>query len=792
MKFSETWLRSWANPDLDTDALAHQLTMLGLEVDGVSPVVGAIENVVVGEVLEVVPHPNADRLRLCRVDTGGDEPLSIVCGAANVRQGVRYPTALVGARLPGGLKIRRSKIRGEPSEGMMCSAVELGLGEDAEGIYELDASCQVGDPITRVLGLDDHIIDIDLTPNRADCFSIIGIARDVAAANRLDFAEPEFDAVPAAIDDELPVRIEDKQGCARFVGRVIRRIDPAAQTPVWMQERLRRSGIRSIHPVVDVTSYVMLELGQPMHGYDLGLLDKGIVVRRGKAGEKLTTLDGQEVTVDEEVLVIADSSGPVGLAGIMGGLSTAVSAATCDVYLEAAWFAPGVIAGRSRRFGLHTDASMRFERGVDPQYQVRAMHRATQLLCEIAGGQPGPVHETVENAHLPVPKAVFLRRDRLARLLGIDLPDDDVVDFLTRLQMKIETVEQGWRATPPSARFDIAIEADLIEEVGRIYGYENIPETPAMAVTVLGHATERQVPVQRARTLLVDRGYQEVITYSFVSAKLDKMMATASEGLSLSNPISSELTVMRQSLWGGLLGAVQANLSRQQTRLKLFESGVRFLPQDADIIEEEVLSGVAIGSVNPEHWDHRDRQIDLFDVKADIEAVLALSGMKEEFGFESGVHPALHPGCTARITRGGNAIGWLGALHPRLVAKHGFTMTPVLFEFSAKAALASRKPAYQGISKFPAVRRDIAVIIEQTTPVSDLESAVRQTAGDVLRDLVVFDVYQGKGIENGRKSVALGLILQETSRTLNEAEVDGVIQAVVKRLSRDFGAIIRE
>jgi len=792
MKISESWLREWVDPDLDSSALAHRLTMLGLEVNAVAPAAAPLDKVVVGEVEDVVPHPNADRLRVCRVNVGAADSLSIVCGATNVRAGGRYPVALVGAVLPGGLKIKSSKLRGEPSAGMLCSGVELGIAESADGLLELDARLTPGTPVGEALDLDDRIIDLDLTPNRADCFCVVGVARDLAAGECLAFREPDVAPVAAVSDTALPVELVAGAGCGRFAGRVIENIDSAATTPVWMQERLRRSGVRPISPVVDVTNFVMLELGQPLHAYDLDKLTDGIVVRRADAGETLVLLDGQEVTLDADVLVIADGSGAIAMGGIMGGDSTAVGAETTNVFLEAAFFAPDVIAGRSRRFGMHTDASLRFERGVDPAHQARAIERATGLLIDIAGGRPGPLVEQRLDAHLPVAKPVRLRKKRLAAVLGHEIANEKVQALLSGLSMAVVADADGWDVTPPPARFDIEIEADLIEEVVRLYGYDRIPEVPGDLKTELGRSTEFSVPIQRVRDTLVARGYQEAITYSFIDDGQLQSFGAEHPGLALTNPISSELAVMRQSLWPGLMQALQHNLNRQRGRVRLFESGIRFSQQDTDIIEENVLSGVVAGNAFPEQWDVPARPVDFFDVKADLEAAFALTGAQAEFEFEAAEHPALRPGRSARIVRAGEAIGWCGELHPSLTRKLQLAETPMLFELEFERTFATQVTEYLGISKFPAVRRDIAVIVGQDVPVRKLEQSIREAAGATLRDVVVFDVFVGKNIETGSRSVALGLILQETSRTLKDADVDTIVHAVTERLARDFNATIRE
>jgi len=792
MKISESWLREWVNPDMNSEALAHQLTMLGLEVDAVEPVAALLDEIVVGEVIAIEPHPDADRLSLCRVDAAQATTLDIVCGAPNVRVGARYPVALIGAQLPGGTKIRRSKIRGQASDGMLCSAVELGIGENSDGILELDPDAIIGATITDALGLADQVIDLDLTPNRADCFSVLGVARDLAASLGMSFSDPVVTVAEAVTDTIIPVTLDNSAGCGRFVGRAIQNIDTSARTPLWMQERLRRSGIRPIYPAVDVTNLVMLELGQPLHGYDLDRLTDGITVRRADAAEQLELLTGENVTMDSEVLVIADGSGPIGMAGIMGGQSTAVSELTQHVFLEAAYFCPEVIAGRARRFGLHTDASVRFERGVDPLHQARAIERATTLLLDIAGGEAGPLIEVEDAAQLPNIQPIRLRKDRLATVLGISIADAAVENLLGRLQMGVEAVPDGWSVIPPPARFDISIEADLIEEVVRLYGYEHIPEIPGEFTVTLGSVTESRVPLARVRDGLVARGYQEAITYSFVEADLDQAFASHSEPIDLTNPISSEQAVMRQSLWPGLVQALRHNLSRQQGRVRLFESGVRFFRQNANIIEENVLSGLVVGQSEPEQWDGGQQAADLFDIKADIESLFAQTGAAREFEFCAANHSALRPGRSARILRSGEQIGWLGELHPALTRKLDLAIAPVLFEINLEPALAAQITDYEGISKYPTVRRDIAVIVSCDLPVALIEKAVREAGGPCLRESVIFDLYEGKNIETGYKSVALGLILQETSRTLTDADADDIRRAVIDRLSSDFNATIRE
>ncbi len=792
MKFSEQWLREWANPDVDSGQLAEQLTMAGLEVDSVEAAAPPLDKVVVGHVKKLTPHPDADRLTLCDVDVGTDAPLKIVCGAPNVRAGGAYPVAVIGAVLPGGLKIKRSKIRGVESYGMLCSGVELGLSENAAGLLDLDPAATPGDSVVTVLGLDDQIIDLDLTPNRADCFSILGVGRDIAAVNGLSFSEPEVTPVKASVKDELPIGLAADDACPVFAGRVIRNIDPNAVTPLWMVERLRRSGVRALHPVVDVTNYVMLELGQPMHGYDLSLLNGEISARWAKAGEKVTLLDDQTIDLADDVLVIANDGAPVALAGIMGGASTAVSDTTRDIFLESAWFNPAALAGRARRYGMHTDASMRFERGVDFNGQLRAIERATTLLQEIAGGQAGPAVEARNADALPVRQAVELRRTNLARIIGIELDDETVTGMLERLGMAVEVTGQGWGVMPPSTRFDIEIEADLVEEVVRLYGYDSVPEIPQRTAPRLARTSETRVPVRRATEVLVDRGFNEIISYSFVDPERQQTLLGEKQELELSNPLSTELSVMRRSLWVGLLDTLSLNSKRQASRLRIFESGVSFSLQDNEIKENNMLSGLAWGPLLADNWDGGDAQTSLFDIKSDVEAVLALAGAPGHFQYIAAEHAALCPGRSARIERDGAEAGWIGELHPAVARQWGLSPAPIVFELSVDLCLAAKVPAYRPISRFPSVRRDLALVLDAAIPAADVIAAARQSAGDLLRDIMVFDVFTGKGIETGLKSVALGLILQETSRTLTELEIDEVTDSVKAHLSSKFNASIRE
>jgi phenylalanyl-tRNA synthetase beta chain len=792
MKFSESWLREWVNPHMSTDSLVHELTMAGLEVDSAEPVAALFDKVVVGEVLSCDQHPEADKLSVCTVDVGEGEPLQIVCGAPNVQVGMKSPTALVGAKLPGGLKIRKAKLRGVESRGMLCSEIELGLGEGADGIMPLAADAPVGQDVRRYLDLDDTSIDIDLTPNRGDCFSVLGIARETAVMSRLDLEWPSLEPVEPATEAVFPITVKSPSACPRFCGRIVRGIDPAAVTPQWMKEKLRRSGLRPISPVVDVTNYVMMELGQPLHGFDLATLREGIIVRYAEEGESLTLLDGREIALQPDMLVIADHGGPRALAGIMGGESSGVSEETADVFFEVAFFNPDVISGRARRLGLHTDASLRFERGVDPAGQRRAIERATSLLIEITGGTPGPVVEVVGEEHLPRRNPVTLRRDRLAMVVGVPIDDDDVLRILDSLGMSVEAGPAGWKVTPPSWRFDIEIEEDLIEEVARVHGYDSVPEVPARGDTTFSPVTETRVPDRTVTAALIDRAYQEVVSYSFVGREPQSALFPEAEAICLDNPISSEMTDMRVSLWPGLLGALRQNLSRQQDRVRIFEVGLKFIMEAGEIRQLNSLAGLVAGPRLHEQWGADSAGVDFFDAKGDLEAVLAMTGRPDQFRFVAEKHPALHPGQSARVYRGDIPVGWIGALHPAQMANLSINIIPYLYEIDTDIAFESTVPEFTSISRFPAVRRDLAVLVDERISSELLIKAVVEGAGPMLREVRIFDVYRGDRIDSGLKSVALGLILQETSRTLTDDDADGVVAAVISRLERKLKARIRD
>jgi phenylalanyl-tRNA synthetase beta chain len=791
VKITAGWLRELV-PNADTPAqLAAQLTAVGLEVESVATVAPPFSGVVVGEVLECSRHPDAEKLSLTRVTTDGNDRLQIICGAPNVRQGLRVAVAKVGATLPGEVTIRRAKLRGLESEGMLCSARELGLGIEHDGILELSADLVPGQDLRAALDLDDSVLEVNATPNRGDCMSVLGIARDYAAARQRRYLKLTPPAVPAAIADVMVAHSSAGAACPRFGSRIIRGLKPGLQAPSWMRERLRRIGINSISLVVDVTNYVMSELGQPLHAYDLAKLGPGLEVRMAHAGEALTLLDDKVYLLDGSFVVVADASGAIGLAGIMGGRSTAIGDATTDVLLEAAHWAPGAIAAGSRRLGLFTDAAQRFERGVDPELPSQALERATALILEAAGGQAGPVR-IEEFAPVSGCDSVSLRRERLARVLGTAVPDEEVAGVLQAISERVGTTAEGWRITAPSHRFDLRIEVDLIEEVARLRGFDGIPEQHAAAPQIAGFATEQRVAVQRLLVGMIDRGYREAITYSFVDPALQLQLFPDATALHLSNPISAELGAMRVSLWPGLLQAARENLHRQQPRVRLFEIGRRFRVDGAELTEIETLAAVVAGSRLPEQWGAARDGADFYDVKADIEALFALTGQGAALRFEAAECPPLRPGRTARIIREEIAVGWLGELHPRLVRSLGLNISPLLVEIDITSGFTCNNLKYKKISKFPSVRRDLAVVVAESVTLAELQETVTFSASGLLTDLKIFDVYRGPGIDSGRKSIALGLILQDSSRTLTDKDADAVVSAVIARLRDVLRATIRD
>jgi phenylalanyl-tRNA synthetase beta chain len=793
MKFSEQWLREWVNPDIDTQSLADMLTMAGLEVDAIEPVAGDFDQTVVGQVIALSSHPDADKLNVCQVDVGQGEPLQIVCGASNVAMQMKAPVALIGATLPGGLKIKKAKLRGVESNGMLCSAKELGLAEASEGLLALPVDAPVGMDIRQYLKLDDRTLELGLTPNRGDCLSIAGIAREVAVLSRCNVNVSALTAVTPGIQKTFPVAVDVPEDCPRYVGRVIEGVNTGAATPVWMKEALRRSGLRSLGPVVDVTNYVLLELGQPMHAFDLAKLVGGLRVRHAAEGEKIVLLDGQTIALEAGTLVIADDKGPQALAGIMGGAGSAVSGTTETIFLESAFFRPLSVAGRARRYGLHTDSSHRFERGVDPQLQAKAIERATQLLIDIAGGQAGPIVEVVSEKDLPGRSEISLRRSRVEKVLGATIPDTQITDILQRLGAAVRMTSEGWAITPPSFRFDMEIEIDLIEEIARVYGYANLPSSHPQSGMNMLPVEEGRVGLSLIKQMLTDRGYQEAITYSFVEPGLQSLLEPTVKPIRLANPISEEMSVMRTSLWAGLIQTLIHNLNRQQNDVRLFESGLKFIGQHNEVKQESSLAGLVSGAVYPEQWGEKSRPVDFYDLKGDVEALLEKAANTGNVTFvPDSSHSALHPGQAARIYLRSQSIGWIGALHPVIEQKLDLAQQVYVFELSLTCFENARTPKFEPISRFPSVRRDLAVIVGEAVTASALEELIWRHAGKQLKNFQLFDVYKGKGIDSGRKSVAFGLTFQDQSRTLEDTDIEAALTPILSALAAELGATLRE
>ncbi len=794
MKMSDSWLREWVNPDLDAKALASQLTMAGLEVDSLEPASGQFSQVVVGQVKEVKAHPDANKLTVCKVDVGESSPLQIVCGAQNVAAEMRVAVALVGAKLPSGLKIKDAKLRGVASSGMLCSEEELGLADSSEGIMALAPDAPVGQDLREYLKLDDTIIEIDLTPNRGDCLSIRGVAREVAALNDLDINHVDIQDVESRHDKTLAVEVQDWQACPRYCGRYISNVDTQAETPVWLVEKLRRAGVRSHSIVVDITNYVMLELGQPMHAFDADKIEGGIVVRMSKDNESLVLLDGNKVQLAKNNLLIADNTQVLAIAGVMGGLDSSVTGETKNIFLESACFMPQAMAGVARHYGLSTDSSYRFERGVSPELTLLALARATALLVSLAGGEPGPVVEQVNEALLPKSKKVELRVEKLNRLLGVDLTQDEVRAYLQRLNMDVEVMDDSLDVTVPAYRFDISIEADLIEEVARIYGYNNISYAPMIAPLRAQKTTETFLGDETIRQLMMTMGFFEAINYSFVCPKNQSNIYDVAEAIPLLNPISEELSHMRFGLLTGLISNVLYNTNRQCHDVKLFEIGLCFRKHGDELTQRKMLSGVVSGHYGEDDWSKANRKYDFFDIKGFVENLLTRT--KGAFSFEPMTPPnkAYHPGMSASVIKDGQVIGQVGVLHPSLKSLWGGSGSLLAFELELESIQQSVLPNYEPLSKYPMIRRDISFVVDEKTTIAEILNEIKQAQKQeaLLKDLTVFDVYQGDGIENDKKSVALGLTLQHPSRTLVDTDVNDFMAAILKRLEVKFDIKLRE
>lgn len=788
MKFSENWLRTWVNPDMSSADLAHALTMAGLEVESLEPAAPQFSNVVVGKVLEVKAHPDADRLNVCQVEIGAAQPLSIVCGAANVAVGVKVPCAQIGAVLPGDLVIKQTRVRNVESYGMLCSAKELGLAAESEGLWLLPMDAPVGSNLRDYLELDDTLFTLKLTPNRSDCFSVAGIAREVAAITGTAYAAPSVTPNIPNLRESIKLKIAEPSACPLYCARIVRGVNAAADTPLWMARRLERSGIRSINAVVDITNYVMLELGQPLHAFDLSKIAGGITVRNARAGEQLELLNGQNapqgnnVAMQDDMLVIADEKNALALAGIMGGATSGVQLSTQDVLLESAFFAPDSIAGKARRINASSDSSQRFERGVDFAMTRPALERATQLLLEICGGKASEI--TQAQGQLPAREIIILRASRIKRVLGMSLTKIEIANLLKRLSFNFKQQGDDFQVTPPSYRFDISIEADLIEEIARIYGYDNIlPASPLATMTMLPQPESRR-PVAHCRQIMVARDYQETISYAFLDLQTEQDICANTTPITLKNPISNQLAVMRSSLLGGLLGALRVNLARKQVRVRLFELGACF--ENEGRVQHERLAGLCYGAALPEQWGAESRNIDFYDVKADVEALFA----PKLLTFVALHHLASHPGRSAQIQLHGLPIGWLGELHPKWVQQYDMVQTAVWFEVDMSVLVQTSPPQAKEISKFPPVRRDLAFVIDDKLPVQVLLDAMNNEKAYFVIEIALFDVYRGKGVEEGKKSLAFRVLLQDTEKTLTDFEIEASITRLTN-VSQRLGAQLR-
>lgn len=792
MLISELWLREWANPELNTAQLCERLTLAGLEIGTVEPASANLDKVVVGQILATSRHPDADRLQLCQVDIGAEQPLGIVCGAPNAREGIKVAVAQVGAKLPGGLKIKKSKIRGEVSLGMLCSSSELELDEQSAGILELDTDAPVGTSITNHLQLDDHILEVELTPNRGDCLSAKGLGRDLAAITNVEFTAPKISPLQPSIDDKLEVVLPADQACPRYVGRVIRGINPAATTPLWMRERLRRSGIRSLSLLVDIANYVMIEIGQPMHAFDLAKLHGAVQVRFAKPDESLELLNGETKPLPESLLVIADDQGPIAAAGIMGGQNSAVGDQTTDIFLESAWFNPSTIAGRARQLGLHTDASHRFERGVDPAIQRDAIERASQLIISLAGGACGPVVDQQNADQIPASPTVEFKPELISKRLGMKVDSQRILTILTNLGIAVDDQNSQWSVISPSWRFDIEIPADLVEEIARVIGYDAIPSVMPSLDPIMQPLSDGLNSIDRLASTMVDRDYQQAITYSFVDPELQQLFEPDAAAIKLLNPLSTDMSVMRYSIWPGLVNAMRFNQNRQQSRIRLFEYGQVFKPINKELLQPTVISAIISGNKQAESWNEKARSVDFYDLKGDLEYLLAATGRQNDFTFVSGAHPALHPGRSALVLDQGKPIGSIGELHPRIANKLQISGKCYLFELTVEPLQRRKVPEYRSVSKFPTLRRDLALLVDESQSAGEIEKVVRGAAGDRLQNYRLFDIYRDQSLPEGKKSVAIGLDIGDQDKTMTDDEIDQIMVTVLAALDSKLDAQLRD
>ena len=792
MKISEKWLRTWVNPKISTDKLVAMLTMAGLEVDGTESLGANLAGVLVGKIVKTTQHPEADKLKVCEVNVGKDENLQIICGAPNARESIKVAVAVIGCVLPGDFKIKKAKLRGVPSFGMLCSGKELELSDEHDGIIELANNAIIGQELIEHLGLKDTAIDIDLTPNRGDCLGIKGVATEVGVLTQSAVSSVDIVAVKATCNDIVEVSLTAPKANPRFVSRIISNIDINKQTPEWMKARLLASDIRSIDPVVDVTNYVMMELGHPMHAFDKSKISGQLVVRYAHENEEIILLDDQTIKLRTDTLLVADEKKALSIAGIMGGKLSGVNSKTKDIILEAAHWDPIEIAGKARSYGLHTDASHRFERGVDFQACAQTIERATRLLLDIVGGEAGPINDEINKEHFPTIRKVKLRRARVERLLGIQMPDEQVVDILNRLEMETISVDDGWLVTVPSSRFDISIEADLIEELIRIYGYNNIPSSKPLGELAMVRKPEKRIEKLKIAKLLANRGYQEAITYSFVDKESQQIIDPDIQPLPLLNPISAELAVMRSSLWPGLLNVVAYNQKRQQDSVKIFEMGLKFIPNEDGLIQTPVIAGAISGRNKSESWEAKNEKVDFFDLKADLEAIFKQTSNQTQFSFVASQREGLHPGQTAEIYRNGQSCGYIGKCHPETLYAFDIGEAVYLFEMTLKSVSQRKIPKFNALSKYPSIRRDIAILVKEDVTSTQIVDLIGQTAKNWLNSIVIFDIYRGKGIEEGYKSVAIGFTLQRSDRTFKESEIAKTLDRVISAMQQKLGAVLRD
>lgn len=791
MKISESWLREWVNPGLTREELCNTLTMAGLEVEDLKPAAEAFTGIVIGEVLKVDKHPEADRLSVCEVTVGGSDRLKIVCGARNVKAGMKTPVAMINAVLPNKMTIISATIRGVASEGMLCSASELGLAEESEGLLELPQNAPLGQDLRHYLKLEDYTIDIAITPNRGDCLSVRGIAREVSALTKAPLKEISILEVESSIQVSRPIKVESKIGCPHYVGRVICNVKADLATPTWLKERLRRSGVRSINSVVDVTNYVMLELGQPMHAFDLNAIKQEIKVRQSKKGEKIALLDGSEKELNNETLVIADQEKPLAIAGVMGGLNSSVTLLTTDIFLESAYFSPQIIAKQRQYYGLNSDSAYRFERGVDPTIQCQAIERATQLILDIVGGEAGPVIAVSSKEHLPKERIIVLTPEKITQVLGILIPDKEVEAIFNSLRLSWKQEKNGWKVRVPAYRFDLSLAEDLIEEITRLYGYDKIPTHNISAELLINKAAETAQDLHILQQAFSDQGYHEIVSYSFIDKKLQGLLDPQETPRELLNPITADMIVMRTNLWPGLITTLLYNKSRQQHRVRLFEIGTCFITRGNELLQQQRVGGLITGQALPEQWGVPSREADFYDLKGNIENILDLFYPENEFIFKPDNHPALHPEQTGSIYYQDKKLGILGALHPIVLQSFDLFSNVYVFELDLAILQETHVHRFYEISKFPEIRRDIALLVKQAIPAKDIQDTIKLIAGDWLKDVFIFDVYQGKGISPDLKSIALTLILQHPARTLVDDEAAELIERVIAVLREQLGAELR-